>query len=891
MNFEILQFLTKNSPEEDVFNFLCALPTLRLKVGNSNNETPNNLILNPGDTLLHIVVKHCGNFSLQCLQLFFRSGYEINEMGADNRTALFAAVEGGFVNNFLLLHDNGADTLAEDSKGVKPIHFAAMHGQLDVVRYLCEVAKFPIHTPSRCTRTALHYAVENNHKDVVGFLIKCGSNVNAQDSKSITPLHLVKLHETFEMTDILLESGANILPDINGNNFLHLIAENNNYKLLELMMKSGIHKKFGKGFSMVNAYAEMPMHLAARCGSIQVFSLLNNVSLTFYTRLSLFENGNKEYPLIVLLRCELIEIDRNNFNQYLPRCDEMILWDSDLFYQVLKNEPQYAIAFLDSFLKPFIEEDISIAFSHPKLKEMHELLVCLEDSLLAIIIFCYDAQNQQKRVHTIQLLNHSIVKHMMQLKWTSFGRQIYYFQLFASIIFLMTATIEISMARQNTESTIELSTFYINVFIWMELTLISIGAMVLSCFYNKARNIILNCIFGSLDNEENDKSSKHKKSTSYLSLKLAKRKSLANLAYDQDKQVYYVVTIWSVIVIILATFITGILMLAVIVGAERSMTAALDQFLQVNAIMQLTMASGFILWEICQLKGSPSTYLKSFWNYSQLFTHIEYLNFFNSIATFLLYINFLEILRVHEKLAPIISMALEMLKDVRNFLIMYSVFQMGLTCIYYSLLQGQPGFTSFHTAFVSTYLIMFGLADSDVMLYTLEYPKQYVLTIFFMLHYLAVVIVLLNILIATMASTSQTILDQVDGHVRLNNIRSIVITELAIPAKLEPKVQNTIRTTIEALRQKSRDLDVAESVHNSLLEKTLSESSRIIMELRAENAQHCKTIETLRRQQVEAIENNSKALENVEKRIVSCEITRCDIEAAGANKKQSYLVD
>ncbi|OQS03257.1 hypothetical protein THRCLA_04448 [Thraustotheca clavata] len=440
----------------------------------------------------------------------------------------------------------------------------------------------------------------------------------------------------------------------------------------------------------------------------------------------------------------------------------------------------------------------------------------------------------------------------MQLKWECFGRRFYYFQLFGSIILLMSTTIEISLVNTNlnNQTSVDPMTFCAYVFIWMELVAISIGAMLFSYFYFTIKNITYFCLANLISHGRDLKNDYDIQNFRINFREKPIGKKLIILLDNWENQHYFFEVLWCSIIFFLATLTSGLLMLALLPKVESPINTTLDQFLQINAIMQLTMASGFMLWELCQLRGSPYAYLTSFWNYSQLFTYIvvllkplgifdEDLNWFNGLITFLL---------VHQKLAPIISMALEMLKDVRNFLIMYSVFQMGLTCIYYSLLQGQPGFTSFHTAFVSTYLIMFGLANSDVMLYTLEYPKQYVLTIFFMLHYLAVVIVLLNILIATMASTSQTILDQVEEHVRLNNIRSIVITELAIPISWRWKIhrqillrldrcellENKVKRQSGRLNETSND---GEGLSKASSDNASSQSQQQINELLAQNEQ------------------------------------------------------
>jgi ankyrin repeat protein len=95
------------------------------------------------------------------------------------------------------------------------LHFAAQDG--DIVRVRKLVSKtMPLNVFDEIGKTPLHYAVENEHFDVVKFLIEAGADVNAHDETTIgnTPLAEVAGSCSFEMANLLINAGAD--PTIRG---------------------------------------------------------------------------------------------------------------------------------------------------------------------------------------------------------------------------------------------------------------------------------------------------------------------------------------------------------------------------------------------------------------------------------------------------------------------------------------------------------------------------------------------------------------------------------------------------------------------------------------------------------------------------------------------------
>lgn len=73
-----------------------------------------------------------------------------------------------------------------------PLYIAAKNGYLDIVKYLVLEGQADInHQDWLEAQTALHVAVENEHIEVVDFLIQNGSNINLQNyDNKYTPLDI-----------------------------------------------------------------------------------------------------------------------------------------------------------------------------------------------------------------------------------------------------------------------------------------------------------------------------------------------------------------------------------------------------------------------------------------------------------------------------------------------------------------------------------------------------------------------------------------------------------------------------------------------------------------------------------------------------------------------------
>ena len=90
-------------------------------------------------------------------------------------------------------------------------------------------------------KTVLHRAVVlENHKDVVELLLYAGINVDLQDSRGFTALHLAVLEEKIEIVELLLKCKAKIdLKDNIERTALRLAALKKNESIFKLLLNYG----------------------------------------------------------------------------------------------------------------------------------------------------------------------------------------------------------------------------------------------------------------------------------------------------------------------------------------------------------------------------------------------------------------------------------------------------------------------------------------------------------------------------------------------------------------------------------------------------------------------------------------------------------------------------
>ena len=110
------------------------------------------------------------------------------------------------------LNDDLNEDLNEDlNDGTKfPLHSAARHGYLDIVKVLIESGANVEVKEENYDCTPLHYAASNEHLEITKLLVEKKADVNSMNKSNETPLHYTTFHSHLEITKLLIENGAKV---------------------------------------------------------------------------------------------------------------------------------------------------------------------------------------------------------------------------------------------------------------------------------------------------------------------------------------------------------------------------------------------------------------------------------------------------------------------------------------------------------------------------------------------------------------------------------------------------------------------------------------------------------------------------------------------------------
>ena len=174
---------------------------------------------------------------LETLQLFLKSGIDVNAPAANGETALGAAVSAGQQSAAGLLLRHGANPDFQNANGETLLMLGAAAGNAGAVKFLLEAGAND-ELQDAHGRTALFIALEKRQSAIIPLLLKPGKALNLAAKDGQTPLSIAANREVVQA---LLAAGAE--PDkrgVQGQPFLVWAVAARDYALTRKLLESGV---------------------------------------------------------------------------------------------------------------------------------------------------------------------------------------------------------------------------------------------------------------------------------------------------------------------------------------------------------------------------------------------------------------------------------------------------------------------------------------------------------------------------------------------------------------------------------------------------------------------------------------------------------------------------
>ncbi|KAK3304257.1 uncharacterized protein B0T15DRAFT_234177 [Chaetomium strumarium] len=193
---------------------------------------------------------------------------DINERNCLHQAAIYG-------NSFVLEYglSKGVAVDRTDVYGRIPLHYASMHGRLDMIDTLLSVAPQTINLIDHDNYTPLIHCIVHKHLDCVRRLLERSARLDPVSDTDHVPLNLACEHGSLAIAELLLQHGAKILPDAEGLYPQHLVARSGQTPELLLLLKN-----YGADLDQIDKlYGWTPLVHAASEGNVPCLQALLDV--------------------------------------------------------------------------------------------------------------------------------------------------------------------------------------------------------------------------------------------------------------------------------------------------------------------------------------------------------------------------------------------------------------------------------------------------------------------------------------------------------------------------------------------------------------------------------------------------------------------------------------
>lgn len=210
---------------------LSALKEWLAKAGESPDAT---------ERITRVFLAAISEFSDEILGFLLDSGL-VNLHAEDDingRNCLHEATISGQALVFKAGLSAGVDTSRPDVYGRLPLHYACMHGRVDMVNALLETVDETINTADHDNFTPLIHSIVRDQLACTERLLESNARIDPKSESDHIPLNLACQHGSVPIVRILLEKGASLLPDAEGLYPQHLVARSGRAPELLLLLKA-----------------------------------------------------------------------------------------------------------------------------------------------------------------------------------------------------------------------------------------------------------------------------------------------------------------------------------------------------------------------------------------------------------------------------------------------------------------------------------------------------------------------------------------------------------------------------------------------------------------------------------------------------------------------------
>lgn len=190
---------------------------------------------------------------------------EINE-----RNCLHKAAICGRLEVLRLGLGGGVDAHATDVYGRIPLHYAAMHGRVEVLQELINTAPDTVNFRDQDSFTPLIHGIVHSQLACVQTLLASGAHLSRIGPAEHIPLNLACQWGSMEIVELLLQHNTEMLPDAEGLYPAHLVARSGKNPEMLLLLK-----KYGADLDLADKlYQWTPLFHAASDGHVECLQTL-----------------------------------------------------------------------------------------------------------------------------------------------------------------------------------------------------------------------------------------------------------------------------------------------------------------------------------------------------------------------------------------------------------------------------------------------------------------------------------------------------------------------------------------------------------------------------------------------------------------------------------------